>query len=72
MPQRAERSGHCQPRADLGLLRSGATDNLLLVLIQLLSPGGHSKSLISRTTTDEMFKTVRKGIAPAFAPMQIK
>ena len=44
----------------------------MLVLVELLSPGGHSKSLITRTTNDEMFKTVRKGIAPAFAPMQIK
>ena len=64
--------GHCQPRAALDLLHSGMIDNVLLVLAQLLSPGGHSKSLISRTTNDEMFKLVRKGIAPAFAPMQIK
>ena len=52
----------------MDLLRSGTTDNLLLVLAQLLSPGGHSKSLISRTTNDEMFKTVRKGIARPLHP----
>eukprot|EP00891_Asterochloris_glomerata_P001568 jgi/Astpho2/1568/Aster-x1016 len=46
--------------------------NALRKVDLLLSPGGHSKSLITRTTNDEMFKTVRKGIAPAFAPMQIK
>ena len=63
---------HCQPRAALYPLRSGITDNHVLVLVQLLSPAGHSKSLISRTTNDEMFRTVRKGVAPAFAPMQIK
>ena len=63
---------HCQPRAALDLLHSGTIDNVLLVLAQLLSPGGQSKSLISRTTNDDMFKLVRKGIAPAFAPMQIK
>ena len=59
-------------RAELNSCKSQGCDTHYYVLLQMTSRHGELPSLVTNATTDVYWKAIRKGIAPAFSPANIR